>query len=297
MKGLKIVRPVTVTPSMLSTDVPEDDYDAWDSGTPYEADERVIYEHKVYQSLQASNTGKTPDQDALWWVEVGSTNRWKAFDLSNSTQTQQDDSMCFEITAGTAINALAVLNIRGVYSIKVTVTDPQYGVVYERTASVTTFPSQANWYTWYFGVRVEQDRALFLDLPSYPDATTKIEFTGGAMAVGVILVGKQIVLGDLVARPMTIGFRDYSRKQTNEWGDTVLQQRAYAETQSLEILLPNGQIASVKQALAGLRATPTLWIPTDQISGISIYGWLSTFSTLIEYAHHSIVRIELEGLT
>lgn len=297
MKGLKIVRPHSITPAMLSTDVPEDDHVGWSASETYAADQRVIHEHKVYQSLQAENTGNQPGLKSLWWVEVSPVNRWKAFDLSNTTQTKQDDSMYFEITAGTAINVLAVLNIKGVYSIKVSVTDPRYGKVYERTAAVTTFPSQANWYTWYFGLRAEQDRALFLDLPSYPDAVIRIEFTGGAMAVGVILAGKQIVLGDGVLRPMSIGFIDYSRKQTNDWGETILQQRAFAETQSFEILIPNTQIASVKAALASLRATPTLWIPADHIDGVSLFGWLSTFSTLIEYTNYSVVRIELEGLT
>lgn len=297
MKGLKIVRPLTVTPAMLQTDVPEDDHAAWASGTAYAADVRVIDDHKVWQSLQADNTGKQPADNPLWWVEVGPTNRWKAFDLSNSTQTTQDEALFFEITPGTAINALALLNIKGVYSARIRVTDPLYGVVYDKTSAVTTFPSQANWYTWHFGIRLEQDRLLSMNLPSYPDATIRVDLTGGAIAVGVLLVGKQVVLGDAVLRPMTVGFRDYSRKETNQWGDTILQKRAFAETQSLEIILPNSQVGTTKSVLSDLRATPTLWVPTEKIAGVSLYGWLSNFSTLIEYAHHSICRIELEGLT
>ena len=59
--SLTIIKPLEVTPAMLTTDVPEADYPAWVAGTTYAADVRVIYAHKVHQSLQAANTGKQPD--------------------------------------------------------------------------------------------------------------------------------------------------------------------------------------------------------------------------------------------
>ena len=176
-------------------------------------------------------------------------------------------------------------------------TDPQYGLVYDKTVQLTSYPSWADWYTWYFGIRLTQDRAIFTDLPSYPDATLRLDFTGGAMAVGVILLGKKLMLGMGVAQGLNIGFRDYSRKTTNEWGDVELQKRAFSETQSLEFLLPNHQVRTVKGVLADLRATPTLWLASDKVDGLALYGWLSTFNTLIEYTHHSVCRLELEGLT
>ena len=106
MKPLRVIKSITMTDGMLTaTSVPENDHAAWSSGTTYARGDRVILTstHKIYESLQAGNTGNNPTNSPLWWVEVSPTNRWRCFDLSNTTQTVVDAADYYEITPGQAM--------------------------------------------------------------------------------------------------------------------------------------------------------------------------------------------------
>lgn len=297
--SLTIVKPLAVTPAMLQTNVPENDHPVWAPGTTYAADVRVILDHKIYQSLQAANTGKVPGSAQDWWVEVGPTNRWAGFDFSHSTKVRQADSMWFEIAQGAAaVNAVALLEIEAMRSVRVRLTHPGYGTVYDKTTSLYSIPEEANWYQWFFGERVEQVNFYALDLPTYPGATVRIDCEGIAdMAAGVILLGDQKQIGEGVLSGVRLGLRDYSRKETNQWGDVVLQQRAYSKTRSLQLLLKNSEVDHVDRLLASLRATPLLWLLSQRMQAANVFGWYGSFEILIQYANYSECSIDLEGLT
>ena len=132
--AITVVRPTPITPAMLiASDVPEDDYAAWDADTTYNTGGRCISlaTHKVYQSKTDSNTGNDPTLDAagLNWIVVGATNRWKPFDTSVSTQVRQANSFSYQLRPGRAITSLAVLNITGAAQLRVRLVDPVAGTV------------------------------------------------------------------------------------------------------------------------------------------------------------------------
>ncbi|MDD4390198.1 MAG: hypothetical protein PHW03_05280 [Eubacteriales bacterium] len=53
---MKIIKPITITEAMLtSTDVPENDYTAYNAGTTYTKGDRCISGHKIYESLPLSD--------------------------------------------------------------------------------------------------------------------------------------------------------------------------------------------------------------------------------------------------
>lgn len=298
MSGLIVLRPVEVTPAMLSTSVPEDDYPVYAPATTYAADARVIHEHSVFQSLQAENTGHQPDAAPTWWVRVGATNRWKAFDRSHSTQTTAHESMWFELSGSQVRSAVALLNMSGVSKVRVRVTDPQFGPLYDRTEEMLSAQQQSTWYSWFFGKRTTRKDWRAMDLPSYPNATVRIDLTGiAAIAVGVILAGDQIEIGEGVQRGLRMGIRDYSRKETDQWGEVTLQQRAFSKTRSLSLLLKNSQLDEVDDLLAGLRATPVLWVSANRWDSPNVYGWYSSFDILLQYANHSECSIDIEGMS
>lgn len=297
MGGLIVLRPVEVLPSMLETNVPEDDYPAYNPATAYAADARVIHGHFVWQSLQASNTGHQPDAAATWWVQVGPTNRWKAFDRSPSSQTVGSEHIWFEVSGSQVRSALALLNMSGVSEVRVRVEDGQYGQLYDRTVSLLSAQAQSNWYSWFFGKRTTRSDIRLMDLPSYPNATVRIDLHGlAAVAVGVILLGDQITLGEGVQRGARMSIRDYSRKETNQWGEVTLQQRAYSKTRSFSLIIKNEQLDEVDRQLTDLRATPVLWIATDSYDSPNVYGWYPSFDILLQYTNHSECNLDIEGL-
>lgn len=299
--SMVVVKPIQVTPAMLTaTDVPENDYAAWSGATTYALGDRVILAstHKVYESLQAGNLNKAPATETAWWIEVSPTNRWKAFDLSNSTQTAQADAMYFEITPGQAINTASILNCTAVREVRYRVTDPSFGLIYDQTYELTSTPAASDWYAWFFGDRTEQVQQIDLGLPSYPNATIRIDLTGAStMAVGVILLGQQKSIGRDVYQGASVGIQDYSRKEKNDYGDTLLVERAYAKRASFTMFIENRQLDNVQALLSSVRATPCLWIGSANYAATTIFGFYKEFDITISYADYADCTIELEGLT
>lgn len=301
MKPLRVTKSVALTDTMLTgTSVPENDHAAWNSGTTYALGDRVILTstHKIYQSLQGSNTNKNPASEPLWWAEVGPTNRWRAFDLSSTTQTVVGAADYYEITPGQAVNALALINISGILTVRVRLTDPSFGLVYDKTANLTFVPSESSWYAWFFEPRIEQTLFVVEDLPSYPNATLRIDVTSSGTAyIGSLIFGSVRSIGLGVQHGVQLGIQDYSRKERNEWGDVVLVQRAFAKRASFQLLVENKQLDNTYRLLTELRATPCLWIGSDRIGSLSIFGFYNNFDINIAYATYSDCTIDIEGLT
>lgn len=301
MNGLMLVNPVSVTPAMLTaTDVPEADYAAWSGATTYAAGDRVIVvsAHKVYESLQASNLNHDPVTETTWWIEVSPTNRWKAFDLSSSTRTAQADGMYFEIKPGSSVNAAAVINCVGVREVRYRLTDPSFGLVYDQTHEMTSIPTESSWYAWLFSERVERSQNIDFDLPTYPNATLRVDLAGASnMAVGVILMGQNKTIGRGVLAGASVGIRDFSRKERNDYGDTELVERAFARRASFVVVIDNNDLDEVTDLLASVRATPCLWVGSTRRAAATVFGFYNEFDIVIPYAYHSECSIDLEGLT
>lgn len=312
--ALVIVPPFAITDAMLNisgsppeTNVPENDYPEWDGtsspATVYATGDRVILvsTHRVYESLQDGNTNKNPVTETTWWIEVGPTNRWAVFDTSVSTQTEQSDNITYSLTAGIAVNSLAVLNITGASELNITMSSPSEGspgVVFQETVSLASFPSFADWYSWFFGQRQAPTQYVKLGLPAYPDATIIIELIGGAtLAVGVIAIGQQQRFGRGIRLGARVGIQDYSRKETNEFGDTVLVQRAFAKRANFDLFIDKAEVDQLQNYLSSIRATPALWIGSTEFESTTVFGFYKNFEILINYPEHADCELEIEGLT
>src|SRR6056297_1405470 len=128
---MDIIRPVTVDNTILvSSNVTEDDYAEWASGTTYADGDRVIVigtTHKVYESLVGSNTGNDPTtDDGTNWLELGATNRWKAFDQKISDQVENTTSIEYTFNdTSSYVTSLVLFGLEGT-SATVKVTLPNY---------------------------------------------------------------------------------------------------------------------------------------------------------------------------
>lgn len=300
--ALTVVRPLEVTPSMLvSSSVPETDYPAWDAGTTYANGERVIVaaKHRVYQSTADANTGNDPTVPvSIKWVEVGSTNRWKAFDKSVSTQAQQADSISYRIKPGSAITSVNLLNLTGATSARVRVVAPGEVTVYDKTVALARTPVETGWWAWFFGDRRTPTQVLLQDLTSYPTADILIDIEGTAdLGVGVIILGqlRRFSLG--VKMGARVGIQDYSTKSRNDFGDIIVVERAFAKRANFSMLLTAGEVDALHLFLSGVRATPCLWIATQRYESTTVYGFYKNFDIVISYAMYSDCDLELEGLT
>lgn len=307
--ALVIVKPFTVTDAMVdvsgsppATNVPENDYAEWSSGTTYAAGDRVILvsTHKIYESLQSANTNKNPVTETLWWVEVGPTNRWAVFDTSVSTQTAQSTNITYTLEPGVAINALAILNISGATELNITMTSPSQGspgIVLDRTIDLSSYPLVSDWYSWFFGTRQTPTQYIATDIPAYVDAIIVIELLGGAdLAVGVIAFGQQQRFGRGIRLGARVGIQDYSRKETSEFGETILVQRAFAKRANFDLFINKNEVDQLQNYLASLRATPALWIGSTEYESTTVFGFYKNFDILLSYPEHADCELEIEGL-
>lgn len=296
-----VIKAVAVTDAILhDTDVPEDDYPEYSPTETYDEGERVIVlsSHKVYESLQGTNLGKTPGVDLTWWGEVSTTNRWKMLDLSSTTQTVFGTSAFYEFKPGRAVSAVGFINFRGISNARVRLVDPLFGTVYDRTVSLTAIPTLSSWYAWFFEPRTNLLQLTLMDLPSYPNATLRIDFTAFSTgSLGTLVFGISRTFGLGAQYGARLGIQDFSRKERNEWGDTILVQRAFAKRMSLTTEIPNSQLDNVFTLLAELRATPCLWIGTDEFQSFNIFGFYNNFEIGVQYSDYSELSIDIEGLT
>jgi len=298
MNGLTIIKPLTITPAMVvATDVPEADHAAYNAGTTYALADRVIYDHGIYQSLAASNVGNTPSTTPAKWVFVSATNRFKLFDLVNSSQTAQSTTMSYTVRPGTIVTAVGAVNLTSVYTIRIRVISDAYGLVYDETITRTRRPPGSGWWNWYYGRRSEALASYYVDLPSFADAQITIDFTGLAdMAVGTLILGQVSRWGIGLTAGVSLGIRDYSRKETNEFGDVVLTRRKYANKAQFPMVLNAGEVDSFHRFLAGIRATPCLWIGSGTYDSATVYGFYQDFEILVSYPTVADCNLTLEGL-
>lgn len=108
--------PITFSDAdLIYTDVPETDHAAWNSGTTYAKGARVIRTttHKIYESLQASNLNKTPENEPTWWIEVSATNRWKILDNSLFQATSVTGTMRYYWALPSAIDTVGLAEVEG----------------------------------------------------------------------------------------------------------------------------------------------------------------------------------------
>lgn len=300
-QGLDVVRPLVVTPAMvIASNVAETDYAEWATGTTYAQGARAILaaQHKVYESVIAENIGNNPATDAEAWIEVGPTNKFKAFDKTISTQTARASSITYQLRPGTVIGAFSALNLTGANTIRVRMIDPVYGTVYDRTVSVRGALTRSSWWEWYFGARIPPKQVILTGLPAFPNADVYIDMQGTAqLAVGVLIVGQVSTFSMGVNNGARIGIQDFSQKGRNAFGDLILKEGAFAKRANLPMLLRASEVDAFYEFLVDVRATACLWIPSNRFRSLTVYGVYKNFDIVFPYYDYQDCDLELEGLT
>ena len=297
-----VLEPITVIDAMLiASNVPETDYAAWSSGTTYGVGDRCIVTtsvHQVFESLVAANLNHPPATSPDHWAVVKPTNRWAVFDKSNSTQTVQANSITYQLRPAGSINTVALLNLTGAVSAQIRMIHPTEGTKYDKTTELASLPPYPDWWSWYFDTRTAPPLMLALDLPGVRGCDLYIDITGTSeLAVGVILIGMARGIGLGMQSGARASIQDYSRKETDDFGNTTLVQRAFAKRLSLSFPLLAEQTDDVFDLLSRLRAVPCLWLGSSTRATSVLYGFYKDFEVVLSNGRLSDVTLQLEGLT
>jgi hypothetical protein len=301
---MQIIRPVTVNDTILvSSNVAEDDFAEWASGTTYDTGDKVIVlsNHSVYESVIDSNTGNDPTtDDGTKWLRLGATNRWKAFDQKISDRVTNLDSIEYVLSdAGSNVTSVALFGLSGI-SANVTVTDDDEGEVYNETISLIDNRNIVDWYTYFFEEQVQREEAQFLNIPPYVGSDVEVTVTaatGSNAQLGQLVFGFLSEIG-ATSYGTAISIEDFSRKETDAFGNFIVVERAFAQLADFDIEFPTGNARKIQRTLAEFRATPIVYIGSEDTSfGTTIYGFYRRFDLTLETPSISFGSIEVEGLT
>jgi hypothetical protein len=302
---MDIIKPITVTDSVLtSTNIAENDYAEWNSGTTYAIGDKVISvtTHRIYESVTASNLNNDPTtDDGTNWLNIGATNRWKAFDQYISDPVSNTTSIQYTLTPpnGSIPSAVALLNLKGI-SANVTVTDSVDGEVYNTDIDLLDNRNIVDWYTYFFEEQVQREEALFLDIPPYIGAVVSVtvqEEVGQTAELGQLVFGFLSDVG-LTVYGTSIGIEDYSIKDRDAFGNAIIVQRNFSQTVDFDVQFETQNARKIQKTLAALRATPVVYLGSTDVSyGTLVYGFYRRFDITLETPSYAFASIEVEGLT
>jgi len=297
---MRVIKSVVTTDAILtSSNIPEDEYPAWVSGTSYTALDKVIYEHKIYERIVTGAGTITPDLDQVNWLDSGYTNRYRMFDNIISSVSSRTGGIEFTLTPNQVINGIALLNVNA-STVRVVMNDPIEGVVYDRTKELRSSSNVTDYYSYFFAPLInlgDLDTAIFLDLPNKPTATITVYVSAGSglVEVGEVVYGMQYVVGR-TNYGTAIGIKSYSRKEVDEFGKVTVIKRKNSKYADYDVDIDNVNLASVQRLFADIDSVPCVFIGNPEMEELIVYGFYSDFKATISFPTVSKCTLRVEGL-
>ncbi|WP_109808422.1 beta strand repeat-containing protein [Sphingosinithalassobacter portus] len=269
---LRLLQPMTVTDAALvSCSIAENDASQWSAATTYAAGAKVLRgnAHRIYESVADGNVNNDPATSTGKWIDVGPTNRWAMLDGASGTASSSSSTISITIDPS-SIDAVALIDVVGTSA---RVQAPGY----DRT------------------IAVANGSALFLDLPTTTGNVTVTVSGSGTKSIGTLLIGTLVPLGVTEASP-TAGILDFSRKETDDFGEVTLVQRAWAKRMAARALIRTDAIDMVANRVASVRAQPALWIGDSYLDSLIVHGFFRDFT--IEVGETvSTLALNVEGFS
>lgn len=291
------------SPSVIESNIEENDAPVWDSVTAYTVDQQVMVlgeYHRVYKST-GSNTDKFPPGNPTDWIDTGATNRWRMFDMNvgadkQSISTESGGDIRVLTGIEERVNSVVILNLDAA-SIHIVMRDANGNVIYNYFLETLSLPDSPYWWGFYFGNRRRIRTIVRLDLPTSLLSTIEIIADGGdgAAKIGKLIIGNAILIG--CARYGTsVGIVDFSRKELNDFGDFFVLERRYIDRCEYDIQLDTAQVDNVKEMLAEVRATPAVYIGSQNFKSTVVFGFYRDFSIVLQGPRKSACTLQAEGI-
>lgn len=248
----------------------------------------------VHSAAAGQNFGRALT-DKTYWLPVGATNRWKMFDTYNNTQTENPESITFEVDPKAIAQGAYFGNVEAT-EIVITSTDPTAGVVYSKTINLQTSTSGSSFFRWLFGRRQFDDYALALDLPLYYLARAKIEIKnpGSVAKCGMFNIGP---IEDFGYSQYGLGtdIKDYSTTRFNFDGTSETTERGFSKRMTLDVVIDSDRIDFVQKWLAARRQRVMVYIGAPEFGSTVLCGKYSSFKNVIPDIGYSKMALQIEG--
>ena len=250
------------------------------------------------------NIGQNPESTALKWVQVSASNKWAVFDTRIASETSFNGNLTLSIQPNQRFTSFALFNVTA-NAIQVEILDKPLAsggvVIYSETRNLNN-SLVSNWYNYFFEEFDLASEAFFSNVAPFKQAVINITLIKADSAthtrVGAFLVGQLFEVGG-TRQGASYGIRDYSIKETDEFGVTNFVERNFSKRMNTTVFVENGQLNFLNKLFVQLRAQPTAWVATtdDRFQGTTIFGYVKDWNVEIPYPNHSLISIEVEGLT
>lgn len=306
---MRLLIPFTVQDAnIISTNIPENDFAPWDSGTSYTEGNKVIstVTHRIYEALQSS-TGVNPDTDTSdppFWLDIGATNRFKAFDKKISDPVTVPDGVNiinYKLGAfGVPSNSVILFGLKG-REVSLVVVDATDGEVYNEEVSLIDNALVNDGFTYFFQPSRVKSEAIFESIPPYANASYDITLTDNTATepeLGQIVLGQEFTMG-FTSYGTSVSIEDFSRKDRDAFGNAILVERPFAKLVDFDFVINTNEVRRTSILLETVRAIPAVYFAgadTEQF-GTTIYGFFRSFSINLNGPSITNVTLEVEGLT
>ena len=283
--------------TMTSSNAPVENYSTWDSSTTYNTGDIVIWENKIWESMEDNNKNIEPPTNATKWMFISWTNPYKCLDEYINTQTAMNDEtsliMEFDVTN---VNAVVLLNLEALKVI-VSVYDINGNLV--ETIEKNALEGVTNWGDYFFG-EYDYVNKMMIETTQLLKGKIKIEIQGGSgkiAKVGVVLIGFLEELG-ITLQGVKSSIDDYSKKIIDKNGNTYLQEGNYADRFEGKVLLDLGDFNKIKRKLTKLRGQPFYYTASEKdiCRELDVYGFYENFEIDIQNPVKAECNLTLRGL-
>lgn len=297
---MRVIKSIETTDAILTdSNILENEHPLWVSGTTYSIDDKVIYQHRIYNRVIAGGGALTPDLDLTNWSDLGATNKYRMFDNIISSVSSKVGGIEFTLTPNQVVNGIALLNVNA-STVRVVMTDPVDGVVYDQTRELRSSSEVTDYFSYFFAPLVsltDLNTAVFLDLPSKPTATITVYISSGS---GLVEVGEFVYgIQSLVGRTnygTSFGIKSSSRKETDEFGKVTVVKRKNSKYSEYDIDIDNTNLSFVLRLFQDIDSVPCVFIGNSDMDVLIVFGFYNDFKTTIAYPTVSKCTLRVEGL-
>lgn len=257
---------------------------------------RVAYGGKLWK-LAAGQTAAGTDVPGVSpkWLLIGPDNRTAWFDGEINSSTSSliaavNYPIGFLLSLESDCNAILVSGIDKAKTLRITISSDLYSPpFFDQTVTVEA------------GQQYLRSQYLVTGFTAPAGSVLRVGLTGGSLpvAVGLVAWGQTQDTGcaEWGARA---GIKDYSRTEADDFGQVVFVRRAFAKTVSASVRVAKAEVNTVHDRLTNLRATPAVWIFSDDADyavPLVVFGFFKDFYTTFPRLNDIQCALEIQGLT
>lgn len=237
-----------------------------------------------------------PVTDSAKWFDEGFTNKYKLLDTSLSSQT----SITGDMEMSFIVNKIDSVYLFRLYGTSVTITVTQIDtatVLFDETITLTDKNSGGTHWGYYFNDFTFSGKT-FAEVPLNFNMLVEITIANrdGESKCGMVGIGKSESLGATLYGSGA-GIIDFSKKETNDFGETFLTQRDFKATNNLTVDVLAGRTDPVIERLTELRAIPIIYKGSDIYTSSIIFGIYNSWDVIFSNQSRTRLNINLESLT